>query len=63
MNELNLKVQYELYYLIEAGKQLKKESKAIKKLCDVRMENYEENEEYKELSQHLNKVLNMHFLQ
>ena len=30
-----------------------KELKAIKKLCDVRMENFEENEEYKELSQHL----------
>lgn len=53
MNELNLKVQYELYYLIESGKQLKKELKAIKKLCDVRMENFEENEEYKELSRHL----------
>ena len=53
MNELNLKVQYELYYLIEAGKQLKKELKAIKKLCDVRMEKYELNEEYQELSQHL----------
>lgn len=53
MNDLYMEVQYELYHLIEAGKQLKKELKAIKKLCDVRMEKYEENEEYKELSQHL----------
>ena len=53
MDELNTRVQYELYYLIEAGKQIKKELKAIKKLCDIRMENFEENEEYKELSQHL----------
>ena len=45
MNELNTRVQYELYYLIEAGKQIKKELKAIKKLCDVRMENFEENDE------------------
>ena len=53
MDEINTRVQYELYYLIEAGKQIKKELKAIKKLCDVRMENFEENDEYKELSQHL----------
>ena len=53
MNDLITRVEYELYYLVEAGKQIKKELKAIKKLCDIRMENFEENEEYKELSQHL----------
>ena len=53
MNDLITRVEYELYYLVESGKQIKKELKAIKKLCDIRMENYEENEEYKELSQHL----------
>ena len=53
MNDLITRVEYELYYLVEAGKQKKKELKAIKKLCDIRMENFEENEEYKELSQHL----------
>ena len=31
MNDLNTGVQYELYYLIEAGKQIKKQLKAIKK--------------------------------
>ena len=53
MNDLITRVEYELYYLVEEGKQIKKELKAIKKLCDIRMENFEENEEYKELSQHL----------
>ena len=53
MNDLITRVEYELYYLVEAGKQIKKELKAIKKLCDIRLENFEENEEYKELSQHL----------
>ena len=53
MNDLITRVEYELYYLVESGKQIKKELKAIKKLCDIRMENFEENEEYKELSQHL----------
>lgn len=53
MNDLITRVEYELYYLVEAGKQIKKELKALKKLCDIRMENFEENEEYKELSQHL----------
>ena len=53
MNDLITRVEYELYYLVEVGKQIKKELKAIKKLCDIRMENFEENEEYKELSQHL----------
>ena len=53
MDDLNTRVQYELYYLIETGTQTKKELKAIKKLCDVKMENFEENEEFKELSQHL----------
>ena len=53
MNDLITRVEYELYYLIESGKQIKKELKALKKLCDIRMENFEENEEYKELSQHL----------
>ena len=53
MNDLITRVEYELYYLIEEGKQIKKELKALKKLCDIRMENFEENEEYKELSQHL----------
>ena len=53
MNDLITRVEYELYYLIEAGKQIKKELKAIKKLCDIRMENFEENEEYQELSHHL----------
>ena len=53
MNDLITRVEYELYYLVEAGKQIKKELKAIKKLCDIRMESIEENEEYKELSQHL----------
>ena len=53
MNDLITRVEYELYYLIEAGKQIKKELKAIKKLCDIRMENFEENDSYKELSEHL----------
>ena len=53
MNDLITRVEYELYYLVESGKQIKKELKALKKLCDIRMENFEENEEYKELSQHL----------
>ena len=53
MNDLITRVEYELYYLVEEGKQIKKELKALKKLCDIRMENFEENEEYKELSQHL----------
>lgn len=53
MNDLITRVEYELYYLVETGKQIKKELKALKKLCDIRMENFEENEEYKELSQHL----------
>ena len=53
MNDLITRVEYELYYLVEEGKQIKKELKALKKLCDIRMENFEENEECKELSQHL----------
>ena len=53
MNDLITRVEYELYYLVETGKQIKKELKAIKKLCDIRMEDFEENDEYKELSQHL----------
>lgn len=53
MEELKVKVQYQLYYLIEVRKQSQKELKAIKKLCEVRMENFEENDEYKELSEHL----------
>ena len=39
MNDLITRVEYELYYLVEAGKQIKKELKAIKKLCDIRIEN------------------------
>ena len=53
LENLRADVSSTLYYLTGAGKQIKQELKAIKKLCDVRLENYEENEEYKELSQHL----------
>ena len=53
MEELKVKVQYQLYYLIEARKQSQKELKAIKKLCEIRMENFEENDSFKELSEHL----------
>lgn len=53
MEELNRKVQYQLYYLIEARKQSQKELKALKKLCEIRMENFEENESFKELSGYL----------
>ena len=53
MNDLITRVEYELYYLIESGKQIKKELKAIKKLCDIRMENFEENDEYISLQNEL----------
>ena len=53
MEELKVKVQYQLYYLIEVRKQSQKELKAIKKLCEIRMENFEENDSFKELSEHL----------
>ena len=53
LENLRADVSSTLYYLTGAGKQIKKELKALKKLCDIRMENFEENEEYKELSQHL----------
>ena len=46
MDDIYDKVSIQLQQLTEYEKSLKKELKTIKKLCDIRSQDYNENEEY-----------------